>query len=138
MRRCAWQALIHQVPRGVLAWSVRAGTNSLATPDNLACWGVRVDARCRVQDCGLTSDLGHLFNGCKKSLDRFCFLHDSVLVYLVDKKVFSKPKSIEVYAQLFQPLGELFSCYNGKGFSSHRFGFGSSKKLKFGLNTHMT
>ena len=38
----SWQALIHQVPRGVLAWAVRAGTNSLATPDNLARWGVRV------------------------------------------------------------------------------------------------
>ena len=39
----SWQSLIHQVPRGVLAWAVRAGTNSLATPDNLARWGVRVD-----------------------------------------------------------------------------------------------
>ena len=40
--------------------------------------------------------------------------------------------------QLFQPLCELWSCYNGKCFSSHRFGFGSSGKLKFGLNnTHM-
>ena len=39
----SWQALIYRVPRGVLAWAVRAGTDSLATPDNLARWGVRVD-----------------------------------------------------------------------------------------------
>ena len=32
----SWQAAIHQVPRVVLAWAVRAGTNTLSTPDNLA------------------------------------------------------------------------------------------------------
>ena len=41
----SWQALIHKVPRGVLAWAARAGTNSLATPDNLARWGVKVDQK---------------------------------------------------------------------------------------------
>ena len=41
-------------------------------------------------------------------------------------------------AQLFQLLGELWSCYNKKWFSSHCFGFGSSEKLKFGLTTPMT
>ena len=96
----SWQALIHKVPRGVLAWAVRAGTNSLATPDNLARWGVRVDTKCRVQDCGLPSNLGHLLNGCKKSLDRFRFRHDSVLAHLVDKIVSSKEASMEVYADL--------------------------------------
>ena len=96
----SWQALIHQVPRGVLAWTVRVGTNSLATPDNLARWGVRVDTRCRVQDCGLPSNLGHLLSGCKKSLDRFCFRHDSVLAHLVDRIVSSKAASMEVYADL--------------------------------------
>ena len=40
--------------------------------------------------------------------------------------------------QLFQPLGEWWRCYNGKWFLSHHFGFGSSEKPKFGLNTHMT
>ena len=41
-------------------------------------------------------------------------------------------------SQLFQSLGELWRFYDGKWFSSHRFGFKSSGKLKFGLNTHMT
>ena len=40
--------------------------------------------------------------------------------------------------QLFQLLGELWSCYNGKVFLSHRFGFRRSGKLKFGLITYMT
>ena len=31
-----WRALIYRVPRGVLAWAVRASTNTLATPDNLS------------------------------------------------------------------------------------------------------
>ena len=43
---------------------------------------------------------GPPLNGSKKSLDRFRFRHDSVLTYLVDKIVFSKPKSMEVYADL--------------------------------------
>ena len=37
-------------------------------------------------------------------------------------------------SQLFQLFGEMWSCYSGKWFTSHRFGFGSSGKLKFGLN----
>ena len=73
---------------------------TLATPDNLARWGVRVDTRCRVQDCGLPSNLGHLLNGCKKSLDRFRFRHDSVLAHLVDRIVSSKTDTMEVYADL--------------------------------------
>ena len=31
----AWKSTIYRVPRGIMAWSVRAGTNSLATVDNL-------------------------------------------------------------------------------------------------------
>ena len=33
-----WQSLIYAVPRGVMAWMVRASTNCLASPDNLARW----------------------------------------------------------------------------------------------------
>ena len=96
----SWQALIHRVPRGILAWAVRAGTNTLATPDNLARWGVRVDSKCRIQDCGLPSNLGHLLNGCKKSLDRYQFRHDSVLAHLVARLAAHKPVTMEVYADL--------------------------------------
>ena len=37
----SWKASIFRVPRGVMAFAVRAGTNTLATPDNLARWGGR-------------------------------------------------------------------------------------------------
>ena len=88
---------IHRVPRGILAWAARAGINTLA---NLARWGVRVDGKCKVQDCGLPSNLGHLLNGCKKSLDRFQFRHDSVLAHLAARIAAHKPETMEVYADL--------------------------------------
>ena len=98
----SWQALIHQVPGDVLACAVRAGTNYLVTPDNLALahWGVRVDTKCKVDNCGLPSNLGHMLNGCKKSLDRFKMRHDSVLAYLLERIVSCKPDSMKVYADL--------------------------------------
>ena len=48
-----------------------------------------------------------------------------------------RSSSRNVRAQLFQPLCEMLSYYNGNWFSSHPFVFRSSGKLKFGLNTHM-
>ena len=45
-RDISWKATIFKVPRGVMAWAVRAGTNTLATPDNLARWGRPVDTKC--------------------------------------------------------------------------------------------
>ena len=53
-----------------------------------------------MQDCGLPSNLGHILSGCKKSLDRFRFRHDSVLAHLVDKNVSNKQATMEVYADL--------------------------------------
>ena len=97
----SWQAVIHRVPwaRGILAWAVRAGTNSLATHDNLVRWDVRVDSKCEVQDCCLPSNLGHL-NGCNRSVDRFQFRHDSVLAHLSAIKAALKPETMKVYADL--------------------------------------
>ena len=96
----SWQALIHKVPRGVLGWAVRAGTNSLATPDNLARWGVKVDQKCRVADCTAVCTLGHLLNHCSKSLDRFKFRHDSCLSYLIKRIMACKADKLKVYADL--------------------------------------
>ena len=36
----------------------------------------------------------------------------------------------QICSQLFQPLGEKLSYYNGKWFPSHHFGFKGSRKLK--------
>ena len=94
----SYQALIHQVPRGDLAWAVRARTNTLATSDNMARWGKRVDTQCQISNCGAPSNLGHI--RFKRSLDRFQFRHDSVLLHIVQKVLSTKSGTMTVYADL--------------------------------------
>ena len=91
---------IHRVPRGVMAFAVRAGTNTLATPDNLARWGRPVNKTCIMEGCNATCTLGHLLSACPKSLDRFTFRHDSVLSHLLDTIVKRKKEGVEVFADL--------------------------------------
>ena len=79
---------------------MRAGTNTLATPDNLARWGRPVDTRCSMVGCDLTCTLGHLLSSCSKSLDRYKFRHDSVLVHLLDTIIKNKKPEVTVYADL--------------------------------------
>ena len=95
-----WQALIYQVPRGVMGWAVSACTQTLATPDNLRRWGVMVDPKCAVEGCGLPCTLGHLLSGCKLSLDRLKYRHDSCLAYLVEKLMENKPEAVTITADL--------------------------------------
>ena len=59
-----------------------------------------MDTHGKVQDCNLPSNLGHLLNGCKKSLDRFKFRHNSVLAHLTARIAAHKPETMEVYADL--------------------------------------
>ena len=68
-----------QGPKGGDGLSLRTGTNTLATPDNLARWGKPVDTKCHMEGCNAISTLGHLLSSCPKSLDRYSFRHDSVL-----------------------------------------------------------
>ena len=96
----SWQSLIYRVPRGVMAWAVRACTQTLATPDNLQRWGVRVDPKCALVGCDHPCTLGHLLSCCKLSLDRFKFRHDSCLAFLVQKLVKTAPKGITITADL--------------------------------------
>ena len=96
----SWKATIHSVPRGVMAFAVRAGTNSLATPDNLARWGRPVNTTCIMKECNATCNLGHLLSGCSKSLDRYTFRHDSVLSHLLNTIIKRKKEGVEVFADL--------------------------------------
>ena len=96
----SWKSLIYRVPRGVMGWAVRACTQTLATPDNLQRWGVRVDPKCAVEGCGQPCTLGHLLSCCKLSLDRFKYRHDSCLAYLVQKLVKTAPRGIKITADL--------------------------------------
>ena len=78
----AWRAIIHKAPRGLLAFGTRAVTNSLASPDNLACWGKLVSPRCMV--CGHTpGNLGHLLSACAKAREqgRYTARHDAIIKY---------------------------------------------------------
>ena len=83
-----------------MAWSVRACTNTLATPDNLARWGKQVDTKCHMEGCNAISTLGHLLSCCPKALDRFKFRHDSVLSHLLTTIMKHKKEEVTVYADL--------------------------------------
>ena len=96
----SWKATIFQVPRGVMAWAVRASTNTLATPDNLARWGRRVETKCNMEGCSAICSLGHLLSSCAKSLDRFQFRHDSVLNHLLETIIKHKSDQMSVFADL--------------------------------------
>ena len=96
----SWKSLIYRVPRGVMAWAVRAGTNTLATPVNLARWAKQVDTTCSMVGCTSPCNLGHLLSCCSKSLDRFMFRHDSVLTHLLENILKHKKEEVTVYADL--------------------------------------
>ena len=64
-----WKSCIYRVPRGVMAWAVRASTNTLATPDNLARWGRPVSLKCLMEGCNSPNTLGHMLSYCHKYLD---------------------------------------------------------------------
>ena len=89
----SWQSLIYRVPRGVMAWAVRACTQTLATPDNLQRWGVRLDPKCGLEGCEQICTLGHLLSCCTYSLHRYKFRHDSCLTYILEKLTKNKPSN---------------------------------------------
>ena len=84
----------------MMAWAVRAGTNTLATPDNLARWGRPVDTRCSMSGCDSFCSLGHMLSACSKSLDRFKFRHDSVLTHLLTTINKNKKEGVTTFADL--------------------------------------
>ena len=84
----------------MMAWAVRAGTNTLATPDNLARWGRPVDTKCSMVGCDNYCTLGHMLSACSKSLDRFKFRHDSVLTHLLNSINNNKKEGVTTFADL--------------------------------------
>ena len=99
-----WKSYIYAVPRGVMSFAMRASTNSLATPDNLARWGKVVDATCKL--CSVpdkprtTATLGHILNNCPMMLDRYQWRHDGVLAYLYEILLEHKPEGVKLYADI--------------------------------------
>ena len=90
----AWQSLMYRIPRGLMAWGVRACTNTSATPDNLSRWGMMVS---NMDGCNAPCTLGHLLSHCTMMLDRYKFRHDSVLNHILTTVIEEKAQSLEIY-----------------------------------------
>ena len=95
-----WQALIRNVPRGIMSFALNSVTNTLPSPDNLKRWGKRVVSRCPL--CSNTGTLHHILNFCPIALTqgRYNFRHDSVLNHLASVIIGNKPDNLEVYADI--------------------------------------
>ena len=89
-----------------MSFAIRASTNSLATPDNLARWGKVVDSLCKLcvntdqPNSKTTATLGHILNSCPKMLDRYEWRHNGVLAYLYGLMMDSKPPGITIFADI--------------------------------------
>ena len=89
-----------------MSFAMRASTNALATPDNLARWGKVVDTSCQL--CSndeqpqrrTTATLGHILNNCPMMLDRYEWRHNSVLAYLYQVMSESKSAGVKIYADI--------------------------------------
>ena len=95
-----WQALIRNVPRGIMSFALNSVTNTLPSPDNLKRWGKRVVSRCPL--CSNTGTLHHILTFCPIALTqgRYNFRHDSVLNHLASVILGNKPDNLEVYADI--------------------------------------
>ena len=95
-----WQAVIKNVPRGIMSFALNSVTNTLPSPDNLKRWGKRVVSECPL--CNNTGTLEHILNFCQVALTqkRYNYRHDSVLNHLARVIIANKPDNIEVYADL--------------------------------------
>ena len=89
-----------------MSFAMRASTNSLATPDNLARWGKVIDASCKLclvpdqPNTKTKGTLGHILNNCPRMLDRYEWRHNGVLAYLYECLIKNKPEGITVYADI--------------------------------------
>ena len=83
-----------------MSFAVRAATNSLATPDNLARWRKVVDPKCPQIGCTQTGALGHLLSNCEKMLNRYTHRHDSVLALIYENIRKNNPASVELYCDI--------------------------------------
>ena len=95
-----WQAVIKNVPRGIMSFALNSVTNTLPSPDNLKRWGKRVVSKCPL--CNNTGTLEHILNFCQVALTqkRYNYRHDSVLNHLARVIIENKPDNIVVYADL--------------------------------------
>ena len=95
-----WKSFVHNLPKGLLPFALKASTNTLNTPDNLRRWGIKKLANCSL--CGNHCTLLHILNYCKISLDqgRYDWRHDSIVKLLATRILEGKPASLDIYADI--------------------------------------
>ena len=80
-----WKSIVHNIPKGVLSFTLKASVNGLNTPDNLKRWGAKKLDKCTI--CGNFGNLEHVLNWCGTALNqgRLKWRHNSVLNHLHNK-----------------------------------------------------
>ena len=75
-----WKRIMHGLPARQMSFILRAATDTLPTPLNLARWRIQVDPKCPLcgNPCPTTA---HVLNGCQRALEqgRFSWRHDCIL-----------------------------------------------------------
>ena len=80
----SWNRIISGLPSDQLSFLLRAGSDTLPTPLNLARWRIQTDPCCPLCNSQRPTIL-HILNGCPVALNqgRYTWRHDSVLAYIV-------------------------------------------------------
>ena len=105
-QNATWKSFIYAVPRGVMSFAMRASTNSLATPDNLARWGKVVDPSCKLcsdpdkPNTKAVGTLGHILNNCPRMLDRYEWRHNGIVSHLYETFRNQKIDGLRIYADI--------------------------------------
>ena len=89
---------MYNLRRGFLQFAVNAAIDTLATNANLKRWGKRTNAKCG--HCGNRETLCHTLNNCKEMLDRYLWLHNSVLSYIYECIKYPKDYETELHVDL--------------------------------------
>jgi hypothetical protein len=95
-----WQRICNNIPKGVLAFALKASVNGLNTPDNLKRWGIRKMDKCQL--CGNFANLEHILNWCSTALNqgRLKWRHDSVLYHMTSEINKVKPTEVTIYTDI--------------------------------------
>ena len=78
----SWHNLLKSSPQ-LVSFCFEATYNTLASPQNQACWGFEDDIECAL--CGKEASAAHILAGCQKALqiERYTFRHNAVLTVIV-------------------------------------------------------
>ena len=95
-----WQSISKNIPKGVLAFALKASVKGLNTPDNLKRWGAQKFDKCQI--CGNFGNLEHVLNWCSVALNqgRLKWRHDSVLNHMTNEIIKVKSDDVTIYTDI--------------------------------------